>query len=66
MKFILLLRHAKSSWDDPSLEDFDRPLSGRGLEDAPRIGKYLKKVGYRPEYVVSSTAKELNRLLNCV
>lgn len=57
MKFILLLRHAKSSWDDPSLEDFDRPLSGRGLEDAPRIGKYLKKVGYRPEYVVSSTAK---------
>ncbi len=57
MKFILLLRHAKSSWDDPSLEDFDRPLSKRGLEDAPRMGKYLKKVGYRPEYVVSSTAE---------
>jgi phosphohistidine phosphatase len=57
MKYILLLRHAKSSWDDPSLEDFDRPLSGRGLDDAPKMGKYLRKVGYRPEYIVSSTAK---------
>ena len=56
MKYILLLRHAKSSWDDPGLEDFDRPLSGRGLDDAPRMGKYLRKVGYRPEYIVSSTA----------
>ncbi len=57
MKFILLLRHAKSSWDDPSLDDYDRPLSGRGLEDAPRMGKYLKKAGYLPEYVASSTAE---------
>lgn len=57
MKFILLLRHAKSSWDNPSLEDFDRPLSGRGLEDAPRMGKFLKKAGYRPEYIASSTAE---------
>ncbi|MBO6522625.1 MAG: histidine phosphatase family protein [Balneolaceae bacterium] len=57
MKFILLLRHAKSSWSDPSLDDFDRPLAGRGLKDAPRMGKYLKKAGYRPDYIVSSPAQ---------
>ncbi len=57
MKFILLLRHAKSSWSDPGLDDFDRPLAGRGLKDAPRMGKYLKKAGYRPDYIVSSPAQ---------
>ncbi|GAB5410128.1 MAG: histidine phosphatase family protein [Balneolaceae bacterium] len=57
MKFILLLRHAKSSWSDPSLDDFDRPLAGRGIKDAPRMGKYLKKIGYKPEYIVSSPAQ---------
>ncbi|RNC84380.1 MAG: histidine phosphatase family protein [Balneola sp.] len=56
MKFILLLRHAKSSWSDPSLDDFDRPLAGRGIKDAPRMGKYLKKSGYKPDYIVSSPA----------
>ncbi len=57
MKYVLLLRHAKSSWDDPALEDFDRPLSGRGLKDAPKMGKFLRKSGYCPEYIVSSTAQ---------
>lgn len=57
MKCILLLRHAKSSWIDASLDDFDRPLSGRGIKDAPRIGKYLRKIGYKPEYIVSSPAQ---------
>ncbi len=57
MKFILLLRHAKSSWSDPSLDDFDRPLAGRGIKDAPRMGSYLKKIGYRPDYIVSSPAQ---------
>ncbi|MFV1882985.1 MAG: SixA phosphatase family protein [Balneola sp.] len=57
MKFILLLRHAKSSWSDPVLDDYDRPLAGRGLKDAPRMGKYLKMVGYRPDYIVSSPAQ---------
>ncbi|MEQ9309443.1 MAG: histidine phosphatase family protein [Balneolaceae bacterium] len=57
MKFILLLRHAKSSWSDPGLDDFDRPLAGRGLKDAPRMGKYLRNIGYKPGYVVSSPAQ---------
>ena len=57
MKTILLLRHAKSSWSDSSLSDFDRPLSGRGLNDAPSMGKYIRKIGYKPDYVVSSPAE---------
>lgn len=57
MKLILLLRHAKSSWSDPGLTDFERPLAGRGIKDAPKIGKYLRKIGYKPEYLVSSPAQ---------
>ncbi len=57
MKHILLLRHAKSSWDDSSLDDFDRPLAKRGRKDAPRMGSFVKKAGYTPEHIFSSTAK---------
>lgn len=57
MKHILLLRHAKSSWDDSSLDDFDRPLAKRGRKDAPRMGSFVKKAGYIPDYIFSSTAK---------
>ncbi|MCH5374620.1 MAG: histidine phosphatase family protein, partial [Planctomycetes bacterium] len=38
MKTLLILRHAKSSWGDPSLADHDRPLNARGKRDAPRMG----------------------------
>ena len=41
MKNLYLLRHAKSSWDDPSLSDAERPLNGRGRRDAPRMGSAL-------------------------
>ena len=44
MKQILLLRHAKSSWEDEGLKDFDRPLASRGLKDAPLMGKFLRKI----------------------
>lgn len=57
MKHILLLRHAKSSWDDSSLEDFDRPLAERGLKDAPRMGGFAKETGYVPDGIISSPAK---------
>ncbi len=43
MKTPLLLRHAKSDWDNTGLPDFERPLSPRGRRDAPTIGKALKK-----------------------
>lgn len=44
MKTLFLLRHAKSSWDDPDLKDFERPLSDRGNNDAPKMAKrFLKR-----------------------
>lgn len=56
MKRILLLRHAKSSWDDDSLADFDRPLAKRGRKDAPRMGAFAASIRYAPERVISSPA----------
>jgi phosphohistidine phosphatase len=56
MKTLYLLRHAKSSWDDRSLKDFDRPLNDRGLKAAPKIGAYIRKEKIRPEMIVSSPA----------
>lgn len=55
MKTLMLLRHAKSSWDDPSLRDFDRPLNDRGRRDAPRMGRALAK-RIQPDLIVSSPA----------
>lgn len=57
MKRLYLIRHAKSSWSDHLLSDFDRPLSGRGKRDAPRIGEVLKSKKVKPDLVISSTAK---------
>ena len=59
MKTLLLLRHAKSDWDDPSLRDFDRPLAARGERDAPRIGKILGKRGPLPDLIISSPAARI-------
>ena len=57
MKQILLMRHAKSSWEDKDLKDFDRPLAERGLEDAPAMGKYIRKAKYKPAHIISSPAQ---------
>ncbi len=56
MKRLLLVRHAKSSWDDPDLADFDRPLNDRGNRDAPRMGKRLKEKNIHPDMVLTSPA----------
>ncbi len=57
MKTILLLRHAKSDWSDPSLVDFDRPLANRGLKDAPRMGDVLAGYNFVPDIIISSPAR---------
>jgi phosphohistidine phosphatase len=57
MKRLYLLRHAKSSWDDDSLADFDRPLNDRGLKAAPFMGKLMADRGVRPGLIISSPAK---------
>lgn len=56
MKTILLLRHAKSSWSNPSLTDHERPLKKRGLRDAPMMGKLLKSQDLLPDLIISSSA----------
>ncbi|TRC95549.1 histidine phosphatase family protein [Mesorhizobium sp. WSM4303] len=56
MNQLLLLRHAKSSWDDPALADFDRPLAPRGLKAAPRMGRELAKRGWLPNLALVSPA----------
>jgi phosphohistidine phosphatase len=57
LKELLLLRHAKSDWDDPEQDDFDRPLAKRGRRAAPEIGAWLARQGWRPELVLCSAAK---------
>lgn len=53
---LALVRHAKSDWGDPGLDDHDRPLNARGLRDAPVLAARLAETGFRPEIVLSSTA----------
>lgn len=66
MKTLLLLRHAKSSWDDPSLSDFDRPLAPRGRRDAPRVGAALRERGPAPEVILSSPAARTRETIAAV
>ena len=54
---LILFRHAKSSWEDPDLADFDRPLNERGQETAPRIGEWLKDEKLVPDLVLVSAAR---------
>jgi phosphohistidine phosphatase len=53
-KTLLLLRHAKSSWDDQALADIDRPLAKRGRKTAPRMGRELARRGWLPAAVLVS------------
>ena len=62
MKRLYLVRHAKSSWDDPDLSDIDRPLNKRGKKDAPIMGERLKNEHKaKPDLIISSPAKRAIR-----
>ena len=61
-----LLRHAKSSWDDPEMEDVDRPLAPRGKRAADRIRDYLDAEKIRPELVLCSSALRTRETLGRV
>ena len=56
MKTLLALRHAKSSWKHPGLDDHERPLNKRGKRDAPLMGELLRTQELTPDVIVSSTA----------
>lgn len=57
MKTLLLIRHAKSSWDNLHTPDVERPLNDRGKKDAPVMAKRLLNAGIRPDRLVSSPAR---------
>ena len=61
MKTLFLLRHAKSSWKEAELSDFDRPLNERGRRAAPFMGRLLRERGFAPELIISSTAKRARK-----
>jgi len=61
---LILMRHAKSSWNNPALDDFDRPLNTRGVRDAPRIGRWLVDQGHTPEEVLCSSAIRAKQTLD--
>ncbi len=56
MKSLYLLRHAKSSWDDTSLADPDRPLAPRGRKAAQRVGAHMRQAKIQPDLVLCSSA----------
>lgn len=57
MKSLLLVRHAKSSWDNPGMRDIQRPLGPRGKRDAPRMAGLVREKGHLPDKLVSSSAQ---------
>ena len=66
MLTLCLLRHAKSSWKDPTLPDHDRPLNSRGRTEAPVMGKEIRKHGLDPDLVLCSTARRTRDTLALV
>ena len=61
MKTVLLVRHAKSDWGDPSLSDFDRPLNGRGKSDAPVMAHRLLDKNIFIDAFISSPANRAKK-----
>ena len=61
MKQLLLIRHAKSCWDDVNLNDIDRPLNKRGKKESSELGKLLKKKELFPQLIISSPAKRASK-----
>ena len=57
MKTLYIVRHAKSSWEDPLLDDFSRPLNDRGKRDAPKMAKRLKEKRINPDLMLTSPAR---------
>jgi phosphohistidine phosphatase len=66
MLTLSLLRHAKSSWSNPTLLDRERPLATRGVTDAPLMGKAMAERGIDPELVLCSSARRTRDTLDLV
>ncbi len=66
MQYLYLLRHAKSLWSDPTVIDFERPLSDRGHRDAKRMSAYLKRTGFQIDLVLCSSARRTTETLEAI
>jgi phosphohistidine phosphatase len=66
VKALYLLRHAKSSWDDPSLPDHDRPLAPRGQRAARKLANHLRLADISPALVLCSTARRATETLDAI
>ena len=66
MRQLLLLRHAKSSWDDPGLPDFERPLNPRGRAAAAAMRTAMAGLGLAPDQVLVSTSKRTLQTLEAL
>ncbi len=66
MRVVHLLRHAKSSWEDPGLLDAERPLAPRGRRAARAMAEYLRREGIGPALIICSAAKRTRETLELV
>src|SRR6266487_3043470 len=66
VRTIILLRHGKSSWSDPTLADIDRPLARRGERASSRIAKYMRRKRIRPELVLCSPSLRTRQTLRAI
>ena len=60
------MRHAKSSWGEPSLADFERPLNERGLKAAPLVGRFMRRQRLRPDLILCSPAERARQTARLV
>ena len=63
MKYLYLLRHAKSGWDDPVARDFDRPLNEKGVRAAVAMGKKAQQMGLKIDKMIASPAERVKQTL---
>jgi phosphohistidine phosphatase len=63
---LMLLRHAKSDWSRPGRADHERPLNARGRKAAPKVGTYMARHAFVPDFVIASTATRARETLDLV
>ena len=66
MRTLILMRHAKSSWDDPYLSDIERPLNKRGKRSAKALGEWLRAMELAPDQVISSSSTRTAQTFECL
>jgi phosphohistidine phosphatase len=66
VKYLHLLRHAKSSWDEPGLPDHERPLAPRGRKACAKLARYVRRQGIRPELVLCSSSRRTRETLELI